>query len=153
MVEWCWRFSQSSEELLAFQDLLPPEVYLRSHACFAEFRRFAEDGSLGRLDRALGLLSGLSGEWDHLGWIAQRTGRFWPPPMVSACPFQVVRQSGWSRVTWTCPNCKWELSWQCESAAWEQLVWPGLLECPMGCANTNSGDPLGERSRASEFAP
>jgi len=150
-VEWCWSLARAQSQLSTFQKVVPPEVYERTRTCLVQLSEFAEDASLPRLDRALGVLAGLRSEWDHLWWVAERTGQTWPVGEPSKSPFQVVRQSGWSRVSWTCPQCRWEVSWQCEAAAWEQVVWPGPLDCPMGCANTSIDDPHAGRSLVSEF--
>ena len=112
--------------------------------CLNRLKDFAVSGSLPSLDRGLAELRELAAEWDHWWWVAERNGCPWPAPQRASGSLRVTRQAGRSRVSWLCPDCQWSLSWDVETAAWQVLDWPGLLECPL-CATPNSdGLPSGE---------
>lgn len=146
VVEWAIQWVHCERDL--DQLALPGDLLDRSRACLEILRSFATSASLTQLDQGLARLQRLIPEWDHWWWVAQRSGQPWPSPSQPAQDFRVVRQGGRSRISWNCPTCAWSLSWDLETAAWEVVDWPGMMECPMGCAEASSGGPpAGENLR------
>ena len=121
----------------------------RARVCLERLRDFAQTASLRQLDQGLAELRELAAEWDHWWWVAQRSGEAWAAPGRAAESLRVTRQGGRSRISWHCPDCDWSLSWDVQTAAWEVLDWPGVIECPL-CSTASSGDRSGDENPPNE---
>lgn len=143
VVEWAVQWECCARDLQS--DLWPSSG--RARECLEMLKEFALTGGLLQLDRGLAELRQLSAEWDHRWWVARRSDAPWPPPQRGVESLQVTRQAGRSRVSWQCPQCAWSLSWDVETAAWQVLEWPGVLECPLCSTASNDDLPADENPR------
>ncbi|MBX3167199.1 MAG: hypothetical protein KF760_07295 [Candidatus Eremiobacteraeota bacterium] len=144
VVEWAAQWECCAADLASSQYPAPQQA----RDCLDSLKDFATLGTLSRLDAGLAQLRELAAEWDHWWWVAQRSGCEWPPPRRRAERLKVTRQAGRSRVSWRCPQCTWSLSWDVETAAWQVLDWPGLMECPLCSIASNDGPPCGKSPRS-----
>ena len=139
VLEWAQCWSECREFVQRVP--LPPPLRSQTLACLEEWKAFSESGSLLQLDPCWGEIRRLLIEWDHWWWVAERSGQAWPSPESGRRGhFEVTRQGQRSRVSWNCPQCAWQVSWDVEVASWETVPWPGPMECPL-CSSASSGDP------------
>ncbi|MBN9416638.1 hypothetical protein ABS71_18685 [bacterium SCN 62-11] len=145
-VEWAvaWEF--------CLRDLAGRPLEARARQCLERLRDFALTASLPQLDQGLAELRELAAEWDHWWWVAQRSGEAWAPPDRPAESLRVTRQAGRSRITWHCSSCEWSFSWDVETAAWEVLDWPGVIECPL-CSRASNDDHYDGENPRNESGP
>lgn len=136
--EWAHHWSVCRDYLELVQ--VPARLHQQTLDCLENWREFSQSASLACLDRCLGDLGQLVPHWDHWWWVAQRSGQPWPRPSASRECLAVTRQGSRSRVSWTCPGCGWQLSWDVQVAVWESLVWPGPVTCPL-CPEASSDGP------------
>lgn len=136
MIEWTRVWC----DCRAYLELLPADRKGQALACLDGLAEFARSGQIALLDSSLGQLRRLVVEWDHQWWVARRQQQPWPELSLSEPAFAVTRQNGRSRVCWSCPKCGWECAWDQEVAAWDTVVWPGAMDCPL-CPAASSDVP------------
>ncbi len=148
VVEWAVQWECCARDLESAEWPSAPEA----RQCLGRLKDFAVTGGLSNLDRGFAELRDLTTQWDHWWWVAERSGSAWPAPRRALETLRVTRQAGRSRISWHCPVCDWSLSWDVETAAWQVLDWPGVLECPL-CATASNDDLLAGGSPPSECDP